>query len=227
MVLSKNSVDSPWVKHELNAALARELELQRVFVLPVRIDDAELPVFLKDKIFADFRKSYASGLRILLHAIKTRIQDQSSKSISEGHRILWLDNDTAYMFPYIDVMLAAGFEVDIAKTVTEAGQLLQQHIYSLVILDMMIPIKNEEEESIYSLDSTKGYYETGLIFYINHKAMLRNRLTKVLFLTVRLDDEILRHVIDQGVPRHAFATKLTLRDTSLFLDSLGICIFCV
>jgi hypothetical protein len=66
VVLSKNSVSSQWVKTELNAALAKELEKKKVFVLPILIDDCDIPVFLKDKMFADFRRSYDAGLTALL-----------------------------------------------------------------------------------------------------------------------------------------------------------------
>jgi len=66
VVLSKNSVSSQWVKKELNAALAIELEKRNVFVLPIMLDDCEIPVFLKDKLYADFRSTYEDGLHSLL-----------------------------------------------------------------------------------------------------------------------------------------------------------------
>lgn len=69
VILSEHSVGSQWVNRELNAAFARELEVQRVFILPIRIDNCEIPVFLKDKFYADFRFDYEAGLRSLLKAI--------------------------------------------------------------------------------------------------------------------------------------------------------------
>jgi hypothetical protein len=56
IVLSKNSVASEWCKKELNSGLVRELEEKRVLVLPCLIDDCEIPLFLKEKMYADFRK---------------------------------------------------------------------------------------------------------------------------------------------------------------------------
>src|ERR1700733_9255945 len=56
IVLSKNSVASEWCKKELNAGLIRELEEKRVLVMPCVIDDCEIPLFLKEKVYADFRK---------------------------------------------------------------------------------------------------------------------------------------------------------------------------
>lgn len=69
IVLSPNSVNSTWVQRELNAALMKEMELKRVFILPIIHQDCEVPVFLKEKRFADFRTSYDNGLRDLLDVL--------------------------------------------------------------------------------------------------------------------------------------------------------------
>src|SRR5258708_2506522 len=56
IVLSKNSVASEWCKKELNSGLMRELEEKRVLVLPCVIDDCTIPLFMREKLYADFRK---------------------------------------------------------------------------------------------------------------------------------------------------------------------------
>ena len=56
IVLSKNSVASEWCKKELNFGLMRELEEKRVLVLPCVIDDCNIPLFLREKLYADFRR---------------------------------------------------------------------------------------------------------------------------------------------------------------------------
>lgn len=67
VVLSPNSVNSPWVREELNAARVRQLESRRVVVLPVLYQDCDIPPLLKDKRYADFRGArYDQGLRDLL-----------------------------------------------------------------------------------------------------------------------------------------------------------------
>jgi hypothetical protein len=69
VVISHASVGSAWVQREISAALTDELERRSVFVLPVILDDAPIPLFLRDKIYADFRKDYAIGFR----ALKSRL----------------------------------------------------------------------------------------------------------------------------------------------------------
>ena len=65
-VRSKASVKSAWVLKELNAGLIKELEERRVVVLPIVIEDCDIPPLLSDKVYADFRKDYSSGLDRLL-----------------------------------------------------------------------------------------------------------------------------------------------------------------
>lgn len=65
VVLSEHSVNSDWVQRELRAAQAKELRDKNVFVLPLLLDDCTIPLFLLDKLYADFRTSYANGLAAL------------------------------------------------------------------------------------------------------------------------------------------------------------------
>ena len=68
-VLSKNSVKSRWVTKELEMAIAKEFEEGRVVILPVIIEDCEIPLYLKTKRYADFRKSDEKGLQDLLQVL--------------------------------------------------------------------------------------------------------------------------------------------------------------
>jgi hypothetical protein len=69
VILSQSSIKSEWCKKELSSGLLRELEEKRVVVLPVLIDDCKIPLFLKGKMYADFRTDFDKGLRAVLEAI--------------------------------------------------------------------------------------------------------------------------------------------------------------
>lgn len=56
-VLSKSSVNSKWFQNELLWALTKERQLRKDLVLPVVIEECEIPSFLKDKYFIDFGSS--------------------------------------------------------------------------------------------------------------------------------------------------------------------------
>ncbi len=70
VVLSQSSINSTWVQKELGVALMREFEEKQVIVLPVLIEDCDIPAFLSDKVYADFRRNYRSGLDQLLRVFR-------------------------------------------------------------------------------------------------------------------------------------------------------------
>ena len=69
VILSKASVASEWCRKELNSGLVRELEEKRVVVLPVLREDCEVPLFLREKMYADFRSDFDGGLKTILEAV--------------------------------------------------------------------------------------------------------------------------------------------------------------
>jgi hypothetical protein len=70
IALSDNSVNSEWVKKELNEALLKEIEERKVRVLPIKLSDCEIPSLIRDKKYADFSHGYRSGLNDLLAAMR-------------------------------------------------------------------------------------------------------------------------------------------------------------
>jgi hypothetical protein len=71
VIVSKNSVESGWCRRELNAALVREIEEKRSLILPCRIDDCEMPLFLRDKLYADFATDPDKALSDIDSALST------------------------------------------------------------------------------------------------------------------------------------------------------------
>jgi len=61
VVLSESSVKSDWCKREITSGLMLELEKRRVVVLPILIENCEIPLFLRDKFYADFREDFDYG----------------------------------------------------------------------------------------------------------------------------------------------------------------------
>lgn len=69
IVLSRNSVASGWVEREWKSKYWQEIEDARTRVLPVLIEDCEIPVLLKTKKYADFRLNHSVGLASLAAGI--------------------------------------------------------------------------------------------------------------------------------------------------------------
>ncbi len=87
VILSPRSISSHWVKHELNMALAREVTSQRIRVLPILIEPCDLPPFLRDKLYADFTKSYDSGLEALLNVLIPKEDASAPSAPAVGERL--------------------------------------------------------------------------------------------------------------------------------------------
>lgn len=66
IVLSPAAVKSKWVQEELNAALMRQVASAGTFLIPVLVEDCDVPPLLNHRRFADFRESYEAGLEELL-----------------------------------------------------------------------------------------------------------------------------------------------------------------
>lgn len=70
--LSEHSVDSEWVKRELNNALVQEISKRKIAILPLKLSPCEIPILIAEKKYADFSKSYREGLVDLVTAIKAK-----------------------------------------------------------------------------------------------------------------------------------------------------------
>jgi hypothetical protein len=74
LVLSQNSVESGWVEREWAPAYWDEIQKKQRFLLPVMLSDCTIPLLLKTKKYADFRRSYAAGFAQLVNAIGPILQ---------------------------------------------------------------------------------------------------------------------------------------------------------
>jgi len=72
VVLSPHSVNSPWCQKELRSALTFEINGKPLKVIGALIWHCDIPPFLSEKLYVDFRSSYAEALRRLLSAFIVR-----------------------------------------------------------------------------------------------------------------------------------------------------------
>lgn len=79
VVLSARSVQSNWCKEELRMAVARQIQNKGIRVLPAVMEDCDIPGFLQEKRYADFRPqpsrvghhdAFDAGLREIVDTVK-------------------------------------------------------------------------------------------------------------------------------------------------------------
>lgn len=86
VVLSQRSVRSKWVQEEINAALIRNIEQdKRAFILPVLIEDCEMPTILQHRRYANFKDDPEKGLLELLDVIHPSERVSSSNISTPPH----------------------------------------------------------------------------------------------------------------------------------------------
>lgn len=79
VVLTPESVASQWCKEELRAAMSRQIKERRTVVLPILFKDCDIPMFLAEKKYADFREDFEVGLKDLLATLQTAINLSAGK----------------------------------------------------------------------------------------------------------------------------------------------------
>jgi hypothetical protein len=109
IVLSKTSIASEWCKKELNAGLMRELGEKRVLVLPVLVEDCEISIFLREKMYADFRGKFADGLKPLVEALARVTNPDQGRIRADEWNIDWAETwryDDEGLFHFIAVQVS-------------------------------------------------------------------------------------------------------------------------
>lgn len=95
VILSPNSVSSEWVNREINSALLEEIEKKQVRVIPVLYKSCEIPVFLRPKLYLDFRdtendtNSFEVGVSRIINAISDPCQ-QTQPSHKRMFELMYL-----------------------------------------------------------------------------------------------------------------------------------------
>ncbi|GAB5512195.1 MAG: hypothetical protein Rhims3KO_35960 [Hyphomicrobiales bacterium] len=116
VLLSKYSTESEWCKKELRSGLIRELEEKSVLVIPIVLDDCEIPLFLREKLWIDFRKNKDEQLALLLRSLerianpaqgRTETPDfhvdwaMTHITLNDEDGIEWVFVDHSDKFPYV------------------------------------------------------------------------------------------------------------------------------
>ena len=81
VLISRNSLKSLWVEKEVSVAMTGQLAGSKIKVIPIRLDDAELPPFLSDIKYVDYRntdKIHLEFARLVRNLLTTFGQDGTS-----------------------------------------------------------------------------------------------------------------------------------------------------
>ncbi len=80
LALSPHAVSSGWVDREWKAIYWQEVEEGRVRILPILLEQCEIPLLLRTKRYVDISKDYSDGFRILVESLKDYITEDASSN---------------------------------------------------------------------------------------------------------------------------------------------------
>lgn len=73
LILSPSSVESKWVKMELDNAIMKKVSENSVEIFPVLYKSCNIPSIIKSIKYADFRSNYQNGLMELINNIRSTL----------------------------------------------------------------------------------------------------------------------------------------------------------
>lgn len=144
VVLSSSSVKSGWMEREWQAKYWEEVKAEKIMVLPVLIENCEIPALLKPKKYVDFRGDYGSALVKLMAGISPTFTSSSEPEISQPRKE---DSDVSDLLSKIQSRI-----IPLAQCFTEA-------------LKIAIKLKNKDLEKFCRIELSgwqgrKGTYKS-------------------------------------------------------------------
>ena len=142
-VVSHDSVKSPWMHREVLQARA----LATMPILPVIIEDCDVPAQLRDVKFADFRESFESGLSALIQAIEAATSAHSPlRAVPEATKVLIVEDEANWRASLLK-LLSGEFEVILATSTAEARKVLERDVISVALIDLRMDPMDEADYS--------------------------------------------------------------------------------
>jgi len=137
IMLSTVSVESEWCKKELTAGLLRELEEKRVVTIPVLLEDCNIPLFLRDKYYADFRNDFDQTIKNLQDSLLKYTDITLNRVENKNYLIDWgIDSglrDDIFYFNIDSVSFAKDGEYSVLCTVQILGNDKVTRLYKQTI----------------------------------------------------------------------------------------------
>lgn len=84
ILITDNYNSTVWTKTEYKKALSREQRENRTVMLPLIIEEANVPHFIEDKVYVDLRNDYFSGVTRLVGLVHEISNHRLSRAISSN-----------------------------------------------------------------------------------------------------------------------------------------------
>jgi CheY-like chemotaxis protein len=106
-------------------------------------------------------------------------------------KILFVDDEPEFVRPQVRALEDAGYAVTLEMDPDRAITLLQRQKFALIILDLIMPPRQKDEERS---DGEPDYAETGVKLHQEIRDELKLKDIPIVFLTVVRDQDIRREI---------------------------------
>jgi hypothetical protein len=159
--LSKASVTSQWARQELNVAISRQVSGDRgAVVIPILLDDAEIPALLRDVMYLDMRDgNVQAGVNKLVAAVQRRQLERLHTFETRTNRYFKPPADV----PKLGRRLKDGRFSDLLAQLLENEALFglyRNQVGALVATHLHSRERMDEVEGLYA--PLEGYYALGI-----------------------------------------------------------------
>lgn len=160
IVLSRNMLESDWVQREIAWALDAENASGRLMLLPIKVDECDVPSSIADRLYADFSSSYAEPLEALTDQLQHEIPSVSNASTLGRELIPLFVQQGIYLDEIrlqrkISRLRERGASDYVVRP--EQFRISDESGYSLLRKKMLTRLENIESDSHYSPDFVSDY----------------------------------------------------------------------
>ncbi len=183
VAMSAEMLASDWVKREIDQALEIERTEKRDIILPVRLDDSELPASLANRLYADFSQGgYLSSLQTLCTQLHRQL-DGLPAGLEPHREIIPLfvtrevDLDVVQLEERVAQLVArhgTGYPVDATQF-----RLPDEPEYRMLRRRMLDRLENLKEDPYYTADFAIDFRHRYAAVLRDEEALLRNLATLV------------------------------------------------
>jgi len=154
VLLSKDYVSSKWAMQELSVFTARSISEEDIRILPILLEDCDLPIYLRDRLYIDarthseaaIRKAVESVVRVHEPEAKDRVEvdrSDSKRSSLEFHR-----EKLSTHFRNGELTLVCGAGVSAGAGVPTWSILLNELLGSLIGRKLQTELKDNEDRKL-------------------------------------------------------------------------------
>jgi len=140
--------------------------------------------------------------------------------MSTKPRILWVEED--YLDAFQMAMESKGYDVTRAFFLSKAVQDLEKSAFDVLLLDVMMPIEEEDIAIGFTPEATRGGNESGLEFFRRYNEKILDSKVPVLVYTILGNvGEVREKFIRLGLnPRH-YIDKVGSSNVNALLEHVG------